>query len=516
MQEKSEKEKDESFDLDETAVSSRDHDQRSWDLDHEVKAGRCQLKSKLILDKNLKGKAYVCSQLTYRDILKKSKEYLKIICCEKLTATMRTRVVQNTIENIHNYFNKGYLEYRKSVTEAEDFAAIEWEGQGSVIRDVTGRKYIDFLGGFGIYNMGIRHPKIVRAVQAQLQRMPMNSQELLEPLRGALAQLLGELAPGDLQQCFFINNGTDAVEGAIKLARLYTKKIGFIATLNAFHGKSMGSLSVMGKSQYRKPFQPLLPGIHFIPFGDADALETELKKLQDVGMDIAGFIVEPVQGEAGARVPPDDYLQRVREICDKYGILLILDEVQTGMGRTGRVFACEHSKVMPDILCLGKSLGGGVMPLSAFMASRRIWKVLEDNPFIHSTTFGGNALACAAGIAAINVMLEEKLPQQAARKGAWLLGELKKLQKKYKKHFVDVHGKGLLIGMDFASTETGYEVAAGLFKRRILVAGTMISAQTIRVEPALNIPDAYLKKFVRELDGVLATIAEKGVHEKHK
>ena len=486
-----------------------------FDLDHAIREGQCQLKSKLILDKNLKGKKYVCSQLTYRDILKKSEEYLKIIHCDRMNKRMQVKVVQTTIENLHNYFNRGYLEYRKSVTEAGDYAAIEWEGEGSVIRDVSGREYIDFLGGYGIYNMGIRHPKIVGAVTHQLHRMPLNSQELMEPLRGALAQLLGELAPGDLQQCFFISNGTDAVEGALKLARLYTRKTGFIATIQGFHGKSMGSLSVMGKAEYRKPFLPLLPAIHFIPFGDADALERELKKLQAVGSDIAGFIVEPLQGEAGAIVPPNDYLPRVRELCDKYGILLILDEVQTGMGRTGKVFASEHWKVVPDIMCLGKSLGGGVMPLSAFMASRRIWKVLEDNPFIHSTTFGGNALACAAGIAAVNVMLEEKLPQQAAKKGDYLLRELKKLQKKHRKYLVDVHGKGLLIGMDFASTEIGYDVAAQLFKRGILVAGTMISAQTIRVEPALNIPDRYVWKFVHELDGVLEKISTKGVHKRH-
>src|SRR5439155_22073952 len=155
--------------------------------------------------------------------------------------------------------------------EAEDFAAIEWTGQGSIIEDIMGRKFIDCLGGFGVYNMGIRHPKIIQAVKAQLERMPLSSQELLDPLRGFLAELMGELAPGDLQECFFINNGTDAVEGALKLARLYTKKTGFISAVGGFHGKSMGSLSVMGKNIYRRPFEPLLPGIHFVPFGDARA-----------------------------------------------------------------------------------------------------------------------------------------------------------------------------------------------------------------------------------------------------
>ncbi|MBS3068270.1 putrescine aminotransferase [Candidatus Micrarchaeota archaeon] len=453
--------------------------------------------------------------MTRDEVLKTSQDYLDIICCKTLTKKIKQEVIQKTIENIHNYFNRGYLDYRKSVTEAEDFAAIEWEGQGSIIKDIMGRKYIDFLGGYGIYNMGIRHPKIVKAVEMQLRRMPLNSQELLEPLRGALAQLLGELAPGDLQQCFFINNGTDAVEGAMKLARLYTGKSGFISTVRGFHGKSMGSLSLMGKAEYRQPFEPLLSNIHFVPFGDADELEQELTKLQAVGAGIAAFVVEPVQGEAGAVVPPDDYFPRVREICDKYGILLIVDEVQTGMGRTGKTFAIEHWNVVPDIMCLGKSLGGGVMPLSAFMSSRRIWKKLEQNPFVHSTTFGGNALACAAGIAAINVMLEEKLAEQATRKGQFLLNELAKIQKKYKKLMLDVHGKGLLIGMDFVTNNIGYEVAAGLFKRGILVAGTMISAQTIRVEPALNIPDKYLKVFLDKLEETLKQIDKEGVHGKH-
>src|SRR5512135_1379795 len=180
----------------------------------------------MIIDKTLKGKAYVCTRPTRADVLRQSKEYLGMINSRKTSRAMKSAIVQNTVQNIHNYFNKGYLEYRKSVTEAGDFAAIEWEGQGSVIRDVMGRSYVDFLGGYGIYNMGIKHPKIVRAVENQLRRMPLNSQELLEPLRGGLAQLIGELSPGDLQQCFFINNGTDAVEGAMKLAKMYTGKSG--------------------------------------------------------------------------------------------------------------------------------------------------------------------------------------------------------------------------------------------------------------------------------------------------
>ncbi|MBI2079832.1 aminotransferase class III-fold pyridoxal phosphate-dependent enzyme [Candidatus Micrarchaeota archaeon] len=459
---------------------------------------------------------YVCSKLTLKDVEKASKEYLKIIRCRKLNPQVKRQIIQRTVENIHNYFNKGYLEYRKSVTEAGDFAAIEWEGQGSVIKDVTGRKFIDFLGGYGIYNMGIRHPKIVESVQFQLNRMPLNSQELLEPLRGGLAQLLGELAPGDLQQCFFINNGTDAIEGAMKLARLATGRKGFISTLGGFHGKSMGALSLMGKAEYRTPFEPLLDNVHFVPFGDIQALEDELRKLKTVGASIAAFVAEPIQGEAGARVPPENYFPKVRQLCSEYGILFIADEVQTGMGRTGKIFAVEHWNVVPDILCLGKSLGGGVIPLSAFIASKKLWRKLEENPFVHSSTFGGNALACAAGIAAVNVMIEERLPDQAAVKGAYLIKKLRPLQDRYRKYWLSVHGKGLLMGMDFVDDATGYEIAAGLFKRGILVAGTMLSSKTIRIEPALNISYKYLDLFVEKLEETLKHIEKYGLHRNHK
>ena len=444
----------------------------------------------------------------------KSAEYLEAVSGgRKLDREDKNQIIKHTLENFDDYFNRGFLHYRKSVAEAEDFAAIEWTGQGSIIEDIMGREFIDCLGGFGVYNMGIRQPKIVAAVKAQLDRMPLSSQELLDPLRGYLAELLGELTPGDLQDCFFINNGTDAVEGALKLARLYTKRSGFISTTGGFHGKSMGSLSVMGRAVYRKPFEPLLGHVHFVDFGDAKDLERELRKLSSLGDEIAAVILEPVQGEAGAIVPPDDYLRRVRELCDEHKVLMILDEVQTGMGRTGRNFACEHWDIVPDILCLGKALGGGVMPLSCFMSTPKIWKVLEENPFLHSSTFGGNPLACAAGIAAINVLLEENLAQQAAEKGAYLMDQLRARQARYPEILKDVHGKGLLIGLEFADRFIAYRIAAGLFKRGVLVAGTLLSARTIRIEPALTISYKLLDKTLDRLDDTLKHVRDQYVKD---
>ena len=441
--------------------------------------------------------------LSKKKLIEESRRWLAIINAHKLNDYKRRRIVTDTIENFASYYNKGYLEYRKSVTEGGQYAAVEWAGRGSYFEDITGRIFIDCLGGYGIYSAGIRHPKIVRAVKSQLERMPLSSQELLDPLRGALAELLGELTPGDLQDCFFINNGTDAVEGAMKLARLYTGKPGFISCVRGFHGKSYGALSLMGKGEYRLAFEPLLQDVYFVPYGDAGAVEAELRKAEAVGMAIAGVVVEPVQGEAGAIVPPDDYWPRLREVCTRYGVLLIADEVQTGMGRTGKMFGVDHWNVTPDILCLGKALGGGVMPLSAFMSTPKIWQVLEPNPFIHSSTFGGNPLACAAGIAAVNVTLEEDLPGQAAVTGEYLLGELRKLQKRYSEQIVEVRGLGLLIGMEFVDTEMGYAVSAGLFRRGVLVAGTLLNAKTIRLEPALNIPRPLVDEVLEKLDDTL-------------
>ena len=440
-------------------------------------------------------------------VIRESGRWLDIIARKtRLTAAQKQRIIKETVRSFSTYFNTGFLAYRKSVAEAEQYASVEWTGEGTFIEDITGRQYIDCLGGFGIYSAGIRHPRIVEAVKNQLERMPMSSQELLDPLRGALAELLGEIAPGNLQKCFFINNGTDAIEGAMKLARLHTEKSGFISTIRGFHGKSYGSLSLMGKAEYRVAFEPLLQDVYFVEFGDAGEVEWQLRKARDVGLDIAAVVAEPVQGEAGAIVPPDDYWPRLRAICDEFDVLLIADEVQTGMGRTGKMFGVDHWNVVPDIMCLGKALGGGVMPLSAFVSTPEIWKVLEKNPFLHSSTFGGNPLACAAGIAAIHVTLSEDLPGQAAEKGEYFLHGLREIQARYGDVVTDVRGKGLLIGIEFSTTEFGYSVAAGLFRRGVLVAGTLINAKTLRIEPALFIPKEQIDEVLNRLDDTLRSL----------
>ncbi len=328
----------------------------------------------------------------------------------------------------------------------------------------------------------------MEAVKGQLDRNPQYSQEMLDPLRAHLSSLLAMLTPGDIQYGFFCNSGTEAVEGAMKLAKLYTGRKGFIAMTKAFHGKTLGALSLMGKSIYRQPLLPLLQGVRHTPFGDADAVEQALATAKAIGEDIAAVIAEPIQGEAGAIVPPDDFWPRLREICDHYDVLLIADEVQTGMGRTGKVFGVDHWDVTPDIMALGKALGGGVVPMSAFLATPKVWECMKPNPFMHTTTTGGNPLACSAALAHIQVMLEEDLPRQGAEKGEYIL---KKLE---------------LIGMEFFDDEIGYKVASGLFSRKVLTAGTLINSKNIRIEPALNISYELIDQILERLEDTFKNI----------
>jgi putrescine aminotransferase len=441
------------------------------------------------------------------ETLQLGRRYLELMGGRPMSVVEKQAFIAETVDAYEKHVNRGFLSYRKSVTEAGQFAALEWSGQGAMLQDLLGREYIDCLGGYGIFSAGINHPRIVKAVLDQMGRMALNSQELLEPWRAGLARLLAAITPGELGCCFFISNGTDAIEGAIKLARLYTRRNTFLSTIGGFHGKSLGSLSLMGKASFREPFLGGLQDVRFAPYGDALALESEFLKAEAVGTPIAAFVVEPIQGEAGAVVPPDDYLPRARELCTRFGALLIADEIQTGMGRTGRLWGVDHWNVEPDILCLGKSIGGGVMPLSAFISTPAIWEVLVPNPVLHSTTFGGNPIACAAGIAAITVTLEEDLPGQAAAKGEFLLEELDALQTRYPGVLSGVRGKGLLIGLEFPSDAIGYQCAGALFRRGVLVAGTYSKARTIRIEPPLGIPMDLLHEMLNRLEDSFKEIA---------
>ena len=439
-----------------------------------------------------------------------AERWIEIIHKPSVTEEQGKEIIEECKHNFAEHFNRGWLEYRKSVTEAGGWAATEWTGRGAVFYDVLGREYIDCLGGYGLLDLGWSHPEVIDNVRAQLSRTPMPSQELIDPLRGVLARLVALITPGDIKYSFFAASGTEAVEGAIKVAKMATGKTGFIVAVKAFHGKTMGSLSMMGKSDFRDPVGQLYGGpVFHVPFGDADAVERQLEICKTVGVPIAAVMMEPIQGEAGAIVPPDDFWPRIREATKRYGVLLIADEVQTGMSRTGKLWGVDHWNIVPDIMTMGKSFGGGVMPISCFCSTEEIWQsMMYPNPFVHTTTTGGGALACSAAIAAIHVTLRDRLWEQAAAKGDYLIPKLQELAAKYPQIYKTITGRGLLIGVHFHNAEVGYKVAAGLFKRGVLVAGTLTNSQTIRIEPPLVITYEQINEVLNRLADALAEVSK--------
>ena len=421
------------------------------------------------------------------------KEFPKLERGAKHYEMIAAEALENSIEHLNHA-------YGQKLCGAE--GAVEYRDGGVYTYDNNGKRYLDCLGGYGIFNVGHRHPKVIEAVKNQLDQVCLHSQDLLNPWAAYLAKQLAAIAPGDLKYSFFCNSGSEAVEGAIKLARLYTGKTEIISTKNSYHGVSMGALSATGRDVFRKPFEPLLNGFVHVPFGDIEAIENAITK------NTAAVILEPIQGEGGINLPPDGYLRKVRQLTQKKGVLLILDEVQTGMGRTGRMFACEHESVVPDILCLAKALGGGVMPIGAFMSTSKIWRVLEPNPSIHNSTFGGNPLACTAASACIEVLLEEHLPARAAMMGNLFTRKLKELQALFPQYIADVRGRGLLIGLEFQTKEVREQVQVELFHRGVLVAATMNANRTVRIEPPLIITEAQVHLMIETLSGILQELKD--------
>ncbi|MDR3243399.1 MAG: putrescine aminotransferase [Elusimicrobiota bacterium] len=431
---------------------------------------------------------------------------LGFIISDKLSDADKEQITKDVVFNFDKYLNPGWLLYRKSVSTKYVF--VEWEDHESYFSDIYGEEFIDLLGGFGIYMFGHRNPEILKYVKAQLNRQALHSQELLDPLRSYLAQVLAKITPGDLQYSFFTNGGAEAVEMALKLARLATKKSWIISTVNGFHGKSMGAISVGGKDIYRTPYMPLVPHVAHAYYGDIDDMRNTIDKLSKVGESIAAVIIEPIQGEAGIILPPENYLKQVRAMCDEFEICLIFDEIQTGMGRTGNYFRCQYESVTPDILVYGKAFGGGIMPITGITARPHLWvKELQDNPYLlGSATFGGNPLACCAALAAINFMIKNDVPKMCREKGAYLMKALNKLKEKYPNIIMDIRGAGLMIGIDFLNTKIGYSFVKGLFDRKVLTAGTLNNATTIRIEPAAITSYEDFDKALTRMDESLAGV----------
>lgn len=392
--------------------------------------------------------------------------------------------------------------------------------QGVSVWDDQGQEYLDFLGGYGSLNFGHHPPRIQEALKEVMEAgRPVILQATLSALTAAAAHNVASLCPGRLQRVFFGNSGAEAVEGALKLARAYTGRPGFIHCRGSFHGKTFGALSVTGRDKYQRPFQPLLEHVQAVDFGDLQQLEQALQ-----GRQAAAFIVEPIQGEGGVHEAPPGYLAGALDLCHHYGALLVVDEVQTGFGRTGTILAVEHDGVVPDILCLAKSLGGGMVPVGAFVTTPEIWDQAYggwEKALLHTSTFGGNAMAMAAVIAATQELVQEGLADQAREKGQWFKARLLDLQKRHRL-IREVRGRGLLLGVEFNQPEgwlarvggqalqnlaqeyTGALVAGQLLERHhIITAYTLNNPNVIRLEPPLVVTQAQMQAVVDALDAVL-------------
>ncbi len=405
----------------------------------------------------------------------------------------RAALVERTLEQYRQYLNPGLARlFRFGGSET-----VEWAAEGCLVWDVHGREYIDCASGPAVFNVGHRHPRVLAAVRDQLDRMPMSVRTMPSAPQAQLAERLAALTPGDLQYSFFCNSGAEAIEGALKLARLATGRPGVVAMQQGFHGKTLGALSATGREYYRKPFEPLLPGFTHVPFGDADAVEAAL------GPQTGAVILEPIQGEGGVILPPAGYVRRIREICDRHGVLMIVDEIQTGLGRTGRLFCVDYDETTPDILTLAKALGGGVMPIGVFIARPRLWEEYRREPYLHSSTFGGNPLACRAGLATLDVLVDERLAERAVERGEEFLRHLRQIQARHPGVITDVRGRGLMIGVEFAHSDYALLVSAEAGHRGVITFYTLNNPQVIRIAPPLVISSELIARAAEGIDGAV-------------
>jgi acetylornithine/LysW-gamma-L-lysine aminotransferase len=362
-------------------------------------------------------------------------------------------------------------------------------GKGALVWDIKGKEYIDCMGSYGVALLGHSHPKVVEAVCKQAETLISCHASLYNTKRTEFLQKLMSITPKGLNKAFLSNSGAEAVECAIKLARKFTGKPEIIAVMGGFHGKTMGALSATWDKKYRQPFQPLVPEFKHVP-------PDNLEKLTEAVTDkTAAVLLEPIRGEGGVRVPPDEFLPGVRELCDEKNVLLILDEVQTSFGRTGKMFGCEHWGVTPDVMCLAKPFAGG-LPIGITVAKEPIMSSLKIGE--HSSTFSGSPLVCAAACAAIDVLLKEKLADRAAALGGYFKAKLEDLQAKYK-IVKEVRGLGLMLGV-----ELRYDVLNIILKamdRGVLILDA--GRNVLRFLPPLVIEKEQIDKTISVLDTVI-------------
>ncbi len=362
-------------------------------------------------------------------------------------------------------------------------------GSGSRVWDVEGNEFIDLTAGWGVTVIGHCHPELVQAISDQASTLMQTTNVVYTRAQLDLAEHLDRITPDSIHRSFFVSSGAEANEGALKLAHRATGRSQFVATNNSFHGRTLGAMGVLGQAKYRERWSPIIREARFIPYGNLEAAGNAIDET------VAAIILEPIQGEGGVNVPPDGYLEGVAAVCRAVGAKLILDEIQTGIGRTGRWLAREHSGVVPDIITLGKGLGGGI-PIAAFMANEEIMQSIE--PGDHGGTYAGNPLCCRAAATVLKVLEDDNLIQRAADLGESVMARLHNLVEQNPDHLEAVRGKGLLIGLVFSNSAVAANVHLSLRERGILV--NLTAERVLRIFPALNIPEDELDQALGMLE----------------
>jgi len=400
------------------------------------------------------------------------------------------------LEKFRHYVNPALVD----VLEIGNIAIVEGKREGPYIWDVDGTRYLDCMTGAGIHNVGHRNPQVIAALIEALNERDCGTFFLIQQERAELAEKIAQITPGDLTYTYFNDCGSAANDFAIKLARGYTRRSEVIYAHNAFHGMTGFALSACGRDIYKADFQPLMPGFKEVPFNEVAAMEEAITDKT------AAVILEPIQGEGGIIVPSDDYLPAVRHTCNEHGALLIFDEVQTGWGRTGKMFCCEHWNVVPDIMTVAKSLGGSIYPIAATIYREKLYSFMEKNPLISPTTFGGNPLAAAVGLATIKYIEEHDLPGNAARMGAILIARLRAVQAKYSSIVKDVRGKGLMVGMEFCDEMVGPIMTYQLSQRGVLVIFSGNNPRVVRIMPSLVVNESDVTFLADALEEATAEV----------
>ncbi|MES2286729.1 MAG: aspartate aminotransferase family protein [Bacteroidota bacterium] len=357
--------------------------------------------------------------------------------------------------------------------------ALEIEkAEGIYLIDVSGKRYMDLISGISVSNVGHRHPKVLAAIHNQLEKYMhlMVYGEFIQSPQVQLAKLLSDQLPENLSSSYFVNSGSEAIEGAMKLAKRFTGRTEIISFKNAYHGSTHGSLSIMGNEEFKNAFRPLLPDIRQIEYNNTS-------DLKQITTNTAAVIIETIQGEAGAIIPQNDFLKILKKHCKKVGAMLVADEIQCGFGRTGKLFAFEHYDFIPDILCLAKGMGGG-MPIGAFISSKEIMHSLTNNPHLgHITTFGGHPVSCAASAATLTILLEEKLIEQVENKEKLFRSLLKHPQIK------SINGKGLLLAIEFESYELNKKIIDKCIEKGVITDWFLFNSHSMRIAPPLTITE---------------------------